>query len=150
MELMYVARKMKTQPTWKDVKFEIQKFDREGLQGLIRDLYAANKSNQSFVHARLNLGTKQLEPFKATISRWINPDIMLNQPISVSKSKKAIAEYRKAIGRPEGMAELSVFYCEEAFNFLEACGMEDEGYCLPSATMRLIEVFHERRIFGSS
>ena len=55
---------------------------------------------------------------------------MLNQRISVSKSKKAIAEYRKAIGHPEGMAELSVFYCEEAFDFLESCGMEDEGYFL--------------------
>jgi hypothetical protein len=26
------------------------------------------------------------------------------------------------------MAELSVFYCEEAFGFLESCSMEDEGY----------------------
>ena len=125
-----MARKKKTQPTWKDVKAEIQNFDREGLQGLVRDLYAASKGNQSFLHARLSLGIDQLKPFKDTISRWINPDIMLNQPISVSKSKKAIAEYRKAIGRPEGMAELSVFYCEEAFDFLESCGMEDEGYFL--------------------
>jgi hypothetical protein len=53
---------------------------------------------------------------------------MKNQPISVSKAKKAIADYKKAIGRPEGMAELSIFYCEEAFGFLESCIMEDEGY----------------------
>jgi len=51
-----------------------------------------------------------------------------NRPISVSKAKKAIADYKKAIGRPEGMAELSIFYCEEAFGFLESCSMEDESY----------------------
>jgi len=39
----------------------------------------------------------------------------------VSKAKKAIADYKKAIGRPDGMAELSIFYCEEAFGFLESC-----------------------------
>ena len=53
---------------------------------------------------------------------------MKNQPISVSKAKKAIADYKKAIGRPEGMVELSIFYCEEAFGFLESCGLEDESY----------------------
>ncbi|MEA3151156.1 MAG: hypothetical protein QOD56_2095, partial [Gammaproteobacteria bacterium] len=34
----------------------------------------------------------------------------------------------KAIGRPDGMAELSIFYCEEAFSFLESYSMEDESY----------------------
>src|SRR5947207_6205466 len=53
---------------------------------------------------------------------------MRNQPVSVSKAKKAITDYKKAIGRPEGLAELSIFYCEEAFSFLESCGMEDESY----------------------
>lgn len=28
------------------------------------------------------------------------------------------------------MAELSIFYCEEAIGFLKACGLEDEGYFL--------------------
>ncbi|MDA9490853.1 hypothetical protein [Bradyrhizobium sp. CCBAU 11361] len=52
---------------------------------------------------------------------------MNNQSVSVSRAKKAIADYKKAIGRPEGMAELSIFYCEEAFGFLESCSMEDES-----------------------
>jgi hypothetical protein len=53
---------------------------------------------------------------------------MKGQPLSASKAKKAIADYKKAIGRPDGMAELSIFYCEEAFGFLESCSMEDESY----------------------
>ena len=60
-----------------------------------------------------------------------------NQPISVSKAKKAIADYKKAIGRPNGMAELSIFYCEEAFGFLESCSMEDESYFV--ALIRMYE-----------
>jgi hypothetical protein len=53
---------------------------------------------------------------------------MKGQPVSVSKAKKAIADYKKAIGRPEGLAELSIFYCEEAIGFLESCSLEDESY----------------------
>ena len=74
------------------------------------------------------MGGEPLKPYKAVISRWVCPDIFKNQPVSVSKAKKAIADYKKAIGYPEGMAELSVFYCEEAIAFLHDCGMDDEGY----------------------
>jgi Response regulator receiver domain len=44
--------------------------------------------------------------------------------------KKAIADYKKAIGKLEGLVELSIFYCEEAFSFIESCGMEEESYFL--------------------
>jgi hypothetical protein len=94
----------------------------------VKDLYTASKDNQAFLHARLGLGHDQLRPFKTSISRSISPDIMKGQPISVSKAKKAIADYKKAIGHPNGMADLSIFYCEEAFGFLESCSMEDEDY----------------------
>ena len=125
-----MASGKKAPPTWSDVKAAIRAFDRTGLQGLVHDLYAASKDNQAFLHTRLGLGHDRLKPYKQVISRWICPDPMRNQPISISKSKKAIADYKKAIGRPEGLAELSIFYCEEAFSFLESCGMEDESYFL--------------------
>jgi hypothetical protein len=118
----------KSSPTWIDVKASLQAFDRAGLLGLIQDLYAVSRDNEAFLHARLGLGRDQLEPYKASISRWICPDMMRNQAISVSKAKKAIADYKKAIGHPEGLAELSIFYCEEALSFLEGCSMEDESY----------------------
>jgi hypothetical protein len=38
----------------------------------------------------------------------------------------AFGDYEKAIGRPEGLAELSVFFCEEAFSFVESCSFSDE------------------------
>src|SRR6476660_1278693 len=125
---MAVVRSKNISPSWSDVKTALLDFDGAGLRGLVQDLYAASKDNQAFLHARLGLGHDQLRPFKASISRWISPDLMKGQPISVSKAKKAIADYKKAIGRPAGMAELSIFYCEEAFGFLESCGMDDEKY----------------------
>jgi hypothetical protein len=123
-----VAKDKSASPTWADIRARLLTFDRAGLQGLVQDLYAASKDNQAFLHARFGLGPDQLGPYKATISRWINPDLMKNQPVSVSKAKKAILDYRKAIGRPEGLAELSVFFCEEAFSFVESCSIGDERY----------------------
>ena len=125
-----VANKKSASPTWIDVRAALLTFDRAGLRGLLQDLYAASKDNQAFLHSRLSLGHDQLKPYKVSISRWICPDLMKNHPISISKAKKAITDYKKAIGRPDGLAELSIFYCEEAFDFLESCSMEDESYVL--------------------
>lgn len=123
-----MVRSKKASPTWNDVKTALLDFDRAGLRGLVQDLYGASKNNQAFLHARLGLGHDPLLPFKANISRWISPDIMKAQPISVSKAKMAIADYKRAIGRQDGMAELSIFYCEEAVGFLESCSIDDEKY----------------------
>ena len=62
----------KSQPTWTDVKAELARLDRKGLLGLIQDLYAAHKDNQTFLHARFGLGDDVLEPYKQTIDRWLS------------------------------------------------------------------------------
>ena len=123
-----MTRNKKEIISWNSVKAGLRGFDRTALLGLIQDLYAASKDNQTFLHARLNLGADPLKPYKAMISRWVCPDIFKNEPWSVAKAKKAIADYKKAIGHTQGMAELSVFYCEEAIAFLRDCSLEDEGY----------------------
>ena len=113
--------------SWSDVKTKLADFDRAGLLGLVQDLYTASKDNKGFLHARFCLGDDPLKPYKAIITQWINPSDY-RKPQSVAKAKKAISDYKKALGRPEGLAELSVFYCEEVFEFLAGCGMEDEGF----------------------
>ena len=123
-----MTKKKSASPTWADVRAFLLTFDRVGLQGLVQDLYAASQDNQAFLHARFGLGSDQLGPYKATISRWINPDLMKDQTVSVSKAKKAIADYNKVIGRPEGLAELSIFFCEQAVSFVESCGFESEKF----------------------
>lgn len=130
-------RKTKSKPTWTDLKCNLAELDRNALLGLVQDLYAASKDNQAFLHARFGLGDDVLEPYKATISRWVCPDMMRNQDISVSKAKKAISDYKKAVGRLDGLAELSVFYCEACTDLLDLCGMDDPGYF--NALVRMFE-----------
>jgi hypothetical protein len=122
------AKPNKTSPTWSDVKAKLTEFDRAGLFGIIQDLYAASKDNQIFLHTRFGLGGDVLAPYKAIIERWIWPNPAKNQDTSVASAKKAIADYRKAIGQPEGLAELMVFYCERAAGFSNEYGLDDEGY----------------------
>jgi hypothetical protein len=96
--------------------------------GLIQDLYAAHKDNQTFLHTRFGLGEDVLKPYKKTLNRWLWPDVLQNQDISVAKAKQAISSYRKAVGEPAGLAELMVFYCESAAGFSNDVGYQEEGY----------------------
>ncbi len=118
----------KNTPSWTDVKTRLADLDRAALTGLIQDLYAASKDNQAFLHARFALGDDVLKPYKATMTRWLWPDWLKNQNTSVAKAKKAISDYKKAIGQPQGLAELMVFYCEQAAGFSDDVGLQDEGY----------------------
>jgi hypothetical protein len=114
--------------TWSDIRAKLADFDRANLLKVVGDLYAASKENQTFLHARFCLGDDVLRPYKAVLARWLWPDMFKNQDISVAKAKKAISDYKKAIGRPEGLAELMVFYCEQAAGFSNDVGLQDEGY----------------------
>lgn len=127
----------KNTPSWSDIKSQLAGFDRAGLIGLVQDLYAASKENQVFLHARFALGDDVLKPYKVTIDRWLWPDVFKNQDTSVAKAKKAIADYKKAVGQPDGLAELMVFYCERAAGFSNDVGLQDEGYF--DALVRMFE-----------
>lgn len=126
----------KANPNWSDVKTRLADFDRADLLRLVQDLYAASKDNKAFLHARFELGDDPLAPYKDVITQWINPPDY-RKPQSVSKAKKAISDYKKALGQPGGLAELTVFYCEEVFDFLAGCGMDDEGFY--DALVRMFE-----------
>jgi hypothetical protein len=115
-------------PKWTDVKAKLTSLDRMGLIGLVQDLYAANKDNQTFLHTRFGLGRDVLKPYKETLDRWLWPDPLRNQDVSVAKAKQAISSYQKAVGEPAGLAELMVFFCESAAGFSNDVGYQDEGY----------------------
>jgi hypothetical protein len=132
-----VRRQSKSRPTWTDVKAKLASFDRLGLLGLVQDLYAANKDNQTFLHARFGLGEDALEPYRQTIDRWLWPDVLRNQNTSVTKAKQAIASYKKAVGDSAGVADLMVFYCEQAAGFCADIVYRDEHYF--NALVRMFE-----------
>ena len=127
----------KASSCWSDVKARIADVDRAGLLALVHDLYAASKDNQAFLHARFGLGDDVLDPYKASIDRWLWPDVYGNQDTSVAKAKKAIADCKKAGARPDGLVELMVFYCERASGFSNDIGLQDEDYF--DALVRMFE-----------
>jgi hypothetical protein len=130
-------RQSKSHPTWTDVKTKLEDFDRAALLGLIQSLYTANKDNQTFLHARFGVGGDVLEPYKKIIDRWLWPDVLRRQDTSVSQAKRAISDYKKAVGDPDGLAELMVFYCEQAAGFCSDICTDDEGYF--DALVRMFE-----------
>lgn len=124
-------------PSWSDVKTQLADSDRAGLLRLVQDLYAASKDNQAFLHARFSLGKEVLKPYQSTIDRWLWPDVFKNQNTSVAKAKQAIADYKRAVGQSDGLAELMVFYCERAAGFSNDIGVQDEGFF--DALVRMFE-----------
>jgi hypothetical protein len=81
------------------------------------------------------VGADVLKPYKETIERWLWPDVLRNQDTSVAKAKQAISSYRKAVGEPGGLAELMVFYCEQAAGYCSDIGYQDDGYFDPLVRM---------------
>ena len=131
------SRQSKSKPTWANVRAKLAGFDRAALLSLVQNLYAAHEENRAFLHARLGLGEDVLEPYKKTIDRWLWPDVFRRQETSVSKAKQAISDYKKALGDPEGLAELMVFYCERAAGFSKGVSHDDAGYF--DALVRMFE-----------
>jgi len=137
MDKLSFKQRKTAKPTWSRLKLSLIELEKKELLGLIRDLYCARKENKAFLHARFDLDIDALEPYKTTIRRWISPDVIRNQDYSISKAKKAISDYRRATGRPDGLVELAVYYCESCADFLDYCGVDDEGYF--NAMVRMYE-----------
>jgi hypothetical protein len=128
IERIFMAKPLpQSEPTWTDVKAKLADFDRTALVALLQSLYAAHKDNRTFLHTRFGLGNV-LEPYKKTIDRWLYPDVYRKQLPSVAQAKQAVSDYRKAVGDPEGLAELMVFYCERGAGFCKEFGNDDEAY----------------------
>lgn len=122
-------RQSKANPTWEEVKAELAGFDRASLLAVLQDLYAAAEGNRAFLHARFGLGQDPLQPYKKIIDRWLWPDVFRGEKTSVSRAKRAISDYRKANGDPEGVAELMVYYCEQAAGFCRDVDHQEAAYC---------------------
>ena len=115
-------------PTWSEVKPAVIDLNQKQLLKLVADLYRFSKENQTFFHARFGVGDDPLSPYKKTIDECMYPDVYRNKPIEISKAKKAISSYSKAVGDPIGEIELMVFFVECGNNFTLNFGDIDEGF----------------------
>jgi hypothetical protein len=117
----------KKKPTWTDVKTAISSFERPALLGLIADLYNFSPENRDFLHARFSLGADVLKPYKKVIEEALFPDVIANDDVEIAVAKKAIANYREAVGDPKGMLELMLYFveCGTAFSLDVGYGEDD-------------------------
>jgi hypothetical protein len=114
--------------SWSDVKKALADYGRTELIGLIADLYAAHSTNKNFLHARFSKGSAALKPYLKIIEDALYPDIYENKPVQIAKGKKAISDYRKAVGDPKGILELMLCFVENGTQFTLNCGDMDEDF----------------------
>jgi hypothetical protein len=144
------AEKNSNNPTWSDVKPAVVELDQKQLLKLVADLYRFSKENRVFFHARFGVGDDPLEPYKKTIDECMYPNF--NKPIQVSKAKKAISSYSKALGDPLGETELMVFFVERGNEFTVDFGDIDAGFydalngMYHRATRKLFSLSEEQRM----
>ena len=118
------------QPTrsWRDIRAVLDKEGSKDLLKLIGALYALRKENQDFLHARYLRDGSSLVPYKETIERYISPAEPWKSPVKISLARKAISDYRKAVGDPEGLSELMLIYAECGVSFTLEFGDIDEAF----------------------
>jgi hypothetical protein len=123
-----LARKKKDAPTWSDVKSVLIALDHKKLLELAGDLYRLSKENRDFFNARFGVGHDQLAPYKKTIEESMYPNVYRDKPIQISKAKRAISSYTKAVVDPVGEAELMTFFVECGNSFTVEYGDIDEDF----------------------
>ena len=102
---------------WSDVKRKLADLEKPRLLNLLSDLYALNSENRDFFHARFTVGEDPLDAYKKIIRDCMYPDLMDNEPILISRAKKAISQYKRATGNSLGIIELMVFFVEQGNEF---------------------------------
>ena len=107
-----MAKKEKPANSWRDIRAILSKADDSEVLKLVGELYALRKENQDFLHARYLKDADILVPYKETIARYISPAEPWKNPVKTSLARKAISDYRKAVGDPEKLTELMLFYVE--------------------------------------
>jgi hypothetical protein len=123
-----MARRKQHDRSWRDVRAILSKASHKDLLSLVGDLYALRKENQDFLHARFLKDASTLAPYKETIERYISPAEPWKKPVKISLARKAISDYRKAVGDPRGLAELMLFYVECGVSFTLEFGDIDEPF----------------------
>lgn len=122
---MKLSKKKSEKVSWKAVKEALERVDRKGLLSLVQELYSLCSENQTFILTRYGL-IDELRPYKETIRECVYPEG--DQPIRLGEARKAIGQYKKAVGEPEGLLELAVYYVECGTDCTMEYGDIDEGF----------------------
>lgn len=123
-----MAKGKHTTHSWKKIRAVLTEASHGELLSLVGDLYALRKENQIFLHTRFTKDGKSLTPYIEAIEESISPAEPWKHPVKLSLARKAVSDYRKAVGDPEGLAELMLFYAECGVSFTLNFGDMDEAF----------------------
>lgn len=84
-------------PSWTNVKSILATQDKTALLMLIKDLYALNKHNKTFIETRYFKSADSIEPYKKRIEDALYPDEMNNEAVSFAKARKASVNTKKLL-----------------------------------------------------
>jgi hypothetical protein len=96
---------------------------------LIGELYRLSRENQRFLEARLGGGPEQLSGYQQLVADCLWPDPMRKgAKLRIVEAKRAISQYERATGDPEGTAELMLTFVEQGTGFAADLGYGDEDF----------------------
>jgi hypothetical protein len=110
------------------VRKALAEHDREALVALVAELYELSAQNRDFLDARFGSDDSALLRYKKIIHEALYPDVMSSDSVSFRAAKKAIADYKKALGDSMGLAELTVYAAECGNQFTCDFGDIDEPF----------------------
>lgn len=120
--------KKKKPATWADVKASLDRMDRPGLLGVIRDLYEASNLNRRFLHARFVPAAPVLEEYRRLIRAAVFPDPFSQRPIRLRDGTATIAAYKRATGDLGGTVDLMLAFVEAGTEQAADLGYGEDSY----------------------
>ena len=128
MNLRLVEKQIKEKLVWSDIKKEVSNFSREGLLGLVKDLFELSEENKTFLAARFKTNTSYgIEKYKDIIIEQFFPDRGYGK-LKLSIARKAINDYKKATSDYKGILDLMLIYVEYGTKFTLEFGDIDDAF----------------------
>jgi hypothetical protein len=118
----------KKSATWVDVKVRLDRMDRTGLVGVIKDLYGASELNRRFLHAQFVATAPVLEEYRRLVRAAVFPDPFSQRPIRLRDGTATIAEYKRATGDLAGTVDLMLEFVEAGTEQSADLGYGHEAY----------------------
>ena len=116
--------------SWSAIRRHLRTQSKEALLALVKDLYDASSSNRNFLHARVQGeagGGTALEKYRHTIIEQFYPSRGYGK-LKLAEARKAIRDYRKAMGDVTGTIDLMLTYVENGTRFTCDFGDINEAY----------------------
>ncbi|MCX5796552.1 MAG: hypothetical protein NTY77_13745 [Elusimicrobia bacterium] len=115
---------------WSAIRRQLINRTTRELLALVKDLYEVSAANRDFLQARFRGETAAgpaLEQYRRTIVEQFFPQHGFGK-LKLADARKAIRDYRKATGNPEGTIDLLLTYVENGTEFTKEFGDINEAY----------------------